>query len=142
MDLLSVGKENYKDISEYRKKGPRLIVFVLGGLTYSEMRSAYEVMKEFQQEVIIGSTHVYNPVQFVAYLRELSKADPKVPAVIVPTTTASSLNNLATSGETSPASASSTSAKDVAGGGGDEGKAGGDKKEKDKKKILGFMKKK
>lgn len=37
------------------KNVPRLIVFVIGGLTYSEMRAAYEVTNNSKNwEVIIG----------------------------------------------------------------------------------------
>lgn len=37
------------------KNMPRLIVFVVGGITYSEMRTAYEVTKSGKNwEVVIG----------------------------------------------------------------------------------------
>ena len=39
---------------EYRRNGPTVLVFVLGGMTYSEMRSAYEVMNQYKRDVIIG----------------------------------------------------------------------------------------
>ncbi|VDK74002.1 unnamed protein product, partial [Anisakis simplex] len=42
--------------------GPRLIVFVVGGVTYSEMRAAYEVTKEKKPwEIVIGSDQLITP---------------------------------------------------------------------------------
>jgi hypothetical protein len=45
--------------------GSRIIVFVLGGLTHSELRSAYELTSSAQREVIIGSSGVLTPKLFV-----------------------------------------------------------------------------
>lgn len=43
-----------------RKNGSRLIIFVIGGITYSEMRCAYEVSQAHKScEVIIGKTSVF-----------------------------------------------------------------------------------
>ncbi|XP_066480022.1 syntaxin-binding protein 3 isoform X1 [Tiliqua scincoides] len=45
-----------------RKNSSKLIVFVIGGITYSEMRCAYEVAQAYKScEVVIGSTHVVTP---------------------------------------------------------------------------------
>ena len=42
---------------EDRKNGSKLIVFVIGGITYSEMRCAYEVSQAHKScEVIIGKS--------------------------------------------------------------------------------------
>ncbi|KAI1791834.1 Sec1-like protein [Ganoderma leucocontextum] len=49
----------------------RLIVFVAGGMTYSEMREAYQLSKSLNKEIIIGSTHVLTPRQFVDDLKVL-----------------------------------------------------------------------
>jgi syntaxin-binding protein 1 len=45
--------------------GSRIIVFVLGGLTHSELRSAYELTQAAQREVIIGSSAMLTPKSFI-----------------------------------------------------------------------------
>eukprot|EP01137_Pigoraptor_chileana_P005928 Opistho-2@2973 len=69
-------KKEGKDASPWKveaKAGPKIIVFVLGGVTYSELRVAYEVMRSRQREVVIGSTHLLTPKRFVADLQSLDK---------------------------------------------------------------------
>ncbi|CAG8721048.1 15244_t:CDS:2, partial [Racocetra persica] len=46
-------------------KNPRIIVFITGGVTYSELRTAYEITEKHRQDVIIGSTHIITPQKFV-----------------------------------------------------------------------------
>lgn len=42
------------------KNVPRLIVFIVGGASYSELRVAYEVTKEYKNwEVIIGKYLIF-----------------------------------------------------------------------------------
>jgi syntaxin-binding protein 1 len=43
---------------ELRANGPKVILFMIGGITYSEMRSVYEVMADRGREVIIGMLYV------------------------------------------------------------------------------------
>jgi syntaxin-binding protein 1 len=41
------------------KSGPPIIIFVLGGMSFSEMRAAYEVSKDCNRDVIIGIVFFY-----------------------------------------------------------------------------------
>lgn len=52
----------------------RLIVFQLGGITYSEIRSAYSVSAASNRDVFIGSSHIITPQSFLKDLSDLDRA--------------------------------------------------------------------
>ncbi|CAO3662477.1 unnamed protein product [Umbelopsis vinacea] len=56
--------------------GAKLIIFVAGGMTYSEIRSAYEIADMHNREVIIGSSHIITPAGYVQDLSMLRKPTP------------------------------------------------------------------
>ncbi|XP_042319222.1 syntaxin-binding protein 3 [Sceloporus undulatus] len=61
-----------------RKSGSKMIVFVIGGITYSEMRCAYEVSQAYKScEVIIGSTHIITPRRLLDDIKALTIAKSK-----------------------------------------------------------------
>lgn len=45
--------------------GGRNLIFVAGGAAFAELRTTYELMQKEQKEVIIGSTHITNPSQYL-----------------------------------------------------------------------------
>lgn len=51
--------------------GPRQIVFLAGGLSFSEVRSAEEVMASSEREFIIGSTHFLKPDEYLHGVSQL-----------------------------------------------------------------------
>ncbi|KAI9355118.1 Sec1-like protein [Zopfochytrium polystomum] len=61
---------------DYRINGPRTILFVIGGLSYTEIRAVYLLAKKMQREIYIGSTSVLEPTELVATLEYLGKSGP------------------------------------------------------------------
>lgn len=51
--------------------GSRTIVFIAGGLSYIEMRVAYDDMHKHSKEVIIGGTHLITPELYLEELKSL-----------------------------------------------------------------------
>nr|VZI11533.1 unnamed protein product [Spirometra erinaceieuropaei] len=65
----------HREKSQQMRTGPRLIFFIIGGISYSEMRCAYEVMNTAlgkQWDILVGGTHLLVPEGFINDLEKLS----------------------------------------------------------------------
>ncbi|KAJ3160712.1 vacuolar sorting protein VPS33/slp1, partial [Irineochytrium annulatum] len=69
------------DGADYRHNGSRIIILMIGGLTYAEVRAAYMMAKKLEREVIIGSTHMLQPIDFVQAAYDLGKLEDMNPFV-------------------------------------------------------------
>uniref|UniRef100_A0A3Q1EYT7 Syntaxin-binding protein 3-like n=1 Tax=Acanthochromis polyacanthus TaxID=80966 RepID=A0A3Q1EYT7_9TELE len=78
--LLHSARQKHKaSAQDERRTGSRLIIFVIGGITYSEMRSAYEVTQAVKScEVIIGSSHILTPTSLLDDIKVLSKGPTEI----------------------------------------------------------------
>lgn len=52
--------------------GGRNLVFMVGGLSYSELRVARDIMERESREIIAGSTKFVNPSEFLEDLHTLT----------------------------------------------------------------------
>jgi len=63
-----------KTEKEIENKGKgKFILFLIGGASYSEMRSIYEVASNLGKEVILGSTSIITPGEFIGQIKDLKK---------------------------------------------------------------------
>lgn len=69
----AAGKEKANKPIEPEFSGPRLIIFIAGGVTASETRSIYELSKQFKRDIIIGSTSLITPASFISKLGKLDQ---------------------------------------------------------------------
>eukprot|EP01087_Luapelamoeba_hula_P010389 TRINITY_DN2751_c0_g1_i1.p1 TRINITY_DN2751_c0_g1~~TRINITY_DN2751_c0_g1_i1.p1 ORF type:complete len:596 (+),score=98.55 TRINITY_DN2751_c0_g1_i1:112-1899(+) len=57
------GKDKGEPIEKERPSGPKVVVFIAGGMCFSEVRAAYEVMRAYNREVVIGATNILTPTK-------------------------------------------------------------------------------
>ncbi|KAJ3599687.1 hypothetical protein NHX12_033643 [Muraenolepis orangiensis] len=67
-------RQKHKASSQDERRGARLIVFIIGGVSYSETRCAYQVTQAVKScEVIIGSSHLLTPTSLLEDIKALSQ---------------------------------------------------------------------
>ncbi|KAF9409198.1 vacuolar sorting protein VPS33/slp1 [Podila epigama] len=57
----------------------RLILFIAGGVTYNEIRCAYEAAAQHEWDILVGSTHIITPPIFMEDMRLLRSGPPPPP---------------------------------------------------------------
>eukprot|EP00246_Nothoceros_aenigmaticus_P006246 TRINITY_DN1903_c0_g1_i3.p1 TRINITY_DN1903_c0_g1~~TRINITY_DN1903_c0_g1_i3.p1 ORF type:complete len:668 (+),score=135.04 TRINITY_DN1903_c0_g1_i3:36-2006(+) len=62
-------------VNDVKLNGKRMFVFVVGGMTRSELRVCHKLTPQLRREVVIGSTSVLDPKQFLLKLKCLSTLD-------------------------------------------------------------------
>ncbi|KAJ3176649.1 vacuolar sorting protein VPS33/slp1 [Irineochytrium annulatum] len=60
---------------DYRHNGSRIILIVLGGLSYTEVRAIYLAAKRYEREIYVGSTHMFTPIEFFQDMHDLGKIE-------------------------------------------------------------------
>ncbi|KAL1812872.1 hypothetical protein DCAR_0625131 [Daucus carota subsp. sativus] len=61
--------------SEFRKMGQRIFVFIIGGATRSELRACHKLTAKLNREIVLGSTSLDDPLQFIKRLKKLNEDD-------------------------------------------------------------------
>jgi len=57
----------------HKKMGPRIIIFIAGGLSYSEIRTAHRLtQKPHNLDIILGSSHIVEPPRFLKQVAALT----------------------------------------------------------------------
>uniref|UniRef100_A0A2P2M8R7 SNARE-interacting protein KEULE-like n=4 Tax=Rhizophora mucronata TaxID=61149 RepID=A0A2P2M8R7_RHIMU len=58
--------------SDFKKTGRRIFVFIVGGATRSELRVCHKLSSKLQREVVLGSSSLDDPPQFITKLKMLT----------------------------------------------------------------------
>ncbi|WJX60408.1 hypothetical protein P8452_45619 [Trifolium repens] len=58
--------------SDLRKMGRRIFVFIVGGVTRSELRVCHKLTNRLNREIILGSSSLDDPAQFITKLKMLT----------------------------------------------------------------------
>jgi syntaxin-binding protein 1 len=58
--------------SDFKKMGQRIFVFIIGGATRSELRVCHKLTTKLKREVVLGSSSIDDPPQFITKLKLLT----------------------------------------------------------------------
>ncbi|KAM6557984.1 hypothetical protein CsatA_027223 [Cannabis sativa] len=60
---------------DFKKMGQRIFVFIVGGATRSELRVCHKLTRKLKREVVLGSTSLDDPLEFIMKLKLLTAHD-------------------------------------------------------------------
>jgi len=55
-------------------KQPALYIFIAGGISYNEIRLVHTLSQEFGRDIIIGSTHIFSPLDLIDQISGLNQS--------------------------------------------------------------------
>ncbi|GAA0150901.1 membrane trafficking regulatory protein [Lithospermum erythrorhizon] len=58
---------------DLKKMGQRIFVFIIGGATRSEMRVCHKLTNKLRREIVLGSTSIDDPPQYITKVKELTE---------------------------------------------------------------------
>ncbi|XP_051113716.1 SNARE-interacting protein KEULE-like isoform X3 [Andrographis paniculata] len=58
--------------SDFKKMGQRIFIFIIGGATRSELRVCHKLTSKLRREVVLGTTSIDNPDNYIKKLQRLS----------------------------------------------------------------------
>ncbi|KAJ6829043.1 SNARE-interacting protein KEULE [Iris pallida] len=58
--------------TDFRRMGQRIFIFIIGGATRSELRAVHKLTSKLKREIILGSTSLDDPSQFITKVKMLS----------------------------------------------------------------------
>ncbi|KAJ0739861.1 putative sec1-like protein [Helianthus annuus] len=62
--------------TDLKHMGQRIFVFIIGGATRSELRVIHKLTTKLRREVVLGSTSIDDPPQYITKVKMLSMAEP------------------------------------------------------------------
>lgn len=72
----SGGSASFSDAAGAMPRGRRLFAFIVGGMTYSEMRVAHRLSTKLGRDVVLGGTGVETPAVFMRHSYQLGTDSP------------------------------------------------------------------
>ncbi|XP_057511196.1 SNARE-interacting protein KEULE-like [Actinidia eriantha] len=61
--------------SDFKKMGQRIFIFIVGGATRSELRVCHKLTTKLKREIVLGSSSLDDPVQFITKLKLMTASE-------------------------------------------------------------------